>query len=514
MATPQEISWAIREGAPLTGFGRLAGWVEDKPLREHQERGVAWLYFTPKALLLDTMGVGKTPTALGYAQLLLARGEARRILFVVQAATVHGTWLNDGFRKFVPDMNYAFAGTGMTKKKRQAVYADPTWDVLLTNHESFWRDEEELLALGFDVIVWDEADVLRTKSNQSFKSMLKLATQAERVVLMTGTPLNNRLEDFHSLLVILGLDHLVGTEDDFKRMYVDIVFDKVRVKVNNRYVMKGIPRVVGHKNLEVLRTLIDPYTLRRTREDIPDSDMPELRALEKWLELSPVQEKLYRRILAAAKDDQIKDRLGLDNLYLRLRQCCTNAALVDPSLGDHSSKMDWLLARSTGEWEDEKIVLFSNWKDALALYAARLDKVGIGHVTLTSDVRHEVREDRRQQFWQDPGCKYLLGTTAIEKGLNLQNSRLQVNLDLLANPMRHEQLAGRVARSGSEFDAAFALSLFSTLSHGGKTVDSELLYIMAKKAALSGFMVGDISSLLSNFVDSLTNTELRRVLGM
>ena len=162
----------------------------------------------------------------------------------------------------------------------------------------------------------------------------------------------------------------------------------------------------------------------------------------------------------------------------------------------------------TNDWQEEKIVVFSTWKESLALMAKRLNAVGVGQVTMMSGISHPVREEYRQRFWNDPECRVVLGTTAIEKGLNLQVSRTQVNLDMLFNPQRHEQLAGRVARSGSVHDLAFVFSLL-----GIGTVDDHTVQILAKKAALSNFMWDGASDFMTNLASNLSNVEMAQVIG-
>lgn len=501
-----EIAWALKRGAPIEGFAEVPGMNPDLPLMEHQLRAVAWMFHQPKCMLLDSVGTGKTATGLGLIQLLRNRGEMNRALVLCPAANVYGSWVTDGFEKFVPTMPYAVAASGMSKAKRRKVYQDESWDVLLSNHEMFWRDIDELMEMDFDVIVFDEADVLRKKSNKAYRAMKKLAAKAKYVTLMTATPINNKLADLHSLLALIDVDHLVGDSKAFQRRYIDVEFQEIPTPRGKK--PKFIPIPIGHKNLDELKSIIGPFYLRRTKHDLPQSDIPELLAQDRWLPLSPEQANLYQRIQNTVQAIDDTDRISMEAIFLRLRQCCTSTALIDPELGDHSTKMDWLGEQLTNDWADEKVVVFSNWKEALALMARRLDALGIGHVTMTSGIKHEVRETHRQQFINDPACRVVLGTTAIEKGLNLQVARTQVNIDMLFNPQRHEQLAGRVARTGSAYEWAF---VFSLLAQG--TVDQHVLRILAKKAALSNFMWDDASNLMSNLESKLTNAELAQVIG-
>ena len=498
-----ETAWALKHGADLEGFDSIDGWNPEMPPKDYQFRGIAWLWLQPKSLLLDSVGTGKTVHGLGLAQLHLLHKQPGKVLILCPAANVYGTWVKDGFQKFVPDMPYAVAASGMTKAQRRKVYNDPSWQVLLSNHETFWRDQKELLQLGFTTIIFDEADVLRRPSNKSYQGLLALTAQATRITLMTATPINNVLGDLHALMVLLGLEHLVGDEKWFKRRYIDVEF--VERWIGRK--KKQVPIPVGYKNLAELKAIIAPYYLRRTKADLPTSDIPELLAQEKWMYLTEEQKEVYQQLERQAEQLSEMDRPGMDQLFLKLRMCCTSTALVDTIYGDHSAKLDWLIHQLQTDWSEEKVVVFSNWKDALYLIARRLDAIGVGHVTMTSDISHKQREVLRQQFWTDPACRVVLGTTAIEKGLNLQCSRTQVNVDMLFNPQRHEQLAGRVARSGSIHDEAFAFSLLAY-----NTVDHAVVKTLGKKAALSNFMFDDASALMAKFASTLSNFEMKTLL--
>jgi len=152
------------------------------------------------------------------------------------------------------------------------------------------------------------------------------------------------------------------------------------------------------------------------------------------------------------------------------------------------------------DWAGSKIVVCNNWKASIGALEKRLEAAGIGYVTMTSDQNNQKqREQDRQKFWDDDSCRVLMGTTAIEKSLNLQCANIQVNMDMLYNPSRHQQLAGRVHRVGSIHDEAWVFSLLTK-----DTVEEGVMKMLQQKQAISDHVFDDNSEIF----EKLTTREL------
>jgi SNF2 family DNA or RNA helicase len=488
----------LKKGAVPKGFV-IPGWPLDLPPFSYQQTGICWLYLTPKALLLDSTGTGKTIHALGLLQYLKSKGKfgpQRRALIIVPAISVYSSWKADGFDKFVPEMKVA-VGRG-TKKQRLEIYSDPEWEVLLTNYELVRIDIKELEKLGFDIIIIDEVEFLSNHSMQTAKAVKKLTSKASRNVGMTATPIKNKLLDLHGLFEVIGLGTVLGTKKQF--MYNHHKHKMVRVFYGGG--AHWTKKLIGYKNTKALKQKIAPYILRRTYDDV-DIPIPKLHAQVKWLTLTTEQRKLYEKVQAGFLGlDEHSNPIEVKNAALRLRQICTTTANVGQ--GDSSCKFDYLEQKLTGDWANEKVILFTTWKPGIAAVEARLRKLGIGHVTITGDVKNQkVREELRQRFWNDPDCRVLIGTEAIVRSLNLQCARIQHNVDLLYNPTKHIQLAGRHRRVGSEFSKVF---VFSTLAID--TIEEAMLKACMEKSALSDHMFDDWGEVF----DKLSTSELVKLI--
>lgn len=100
--------------------------------------------------------------------------------------------------------------------------------------------------------------------------------------------------------------------------------------------------------------------------------------------------------------------------------------------------------------------------NSITAFQDRMDKAGIGYVTIWGNEPDKVkRQQDIDRFWNDPGCRVLVGTQAIEQSLNLQCARHLINVDMILNPARMEQLAGRIRRDGSAFSTVYVHNLLT-----------------------------------------------------
>jgi SNF2 family DNA or RNA helicase len=475
----------IKNGQYPADF-KIPGWTEEYSPFTYQMQGILWMYLTPKAILADSTGLGKSLQCLALLTLLKAKGRVspqNRAIIIVPATSVYSSWKSDGFDKFKVPLDYAI-GRG-TKAQRQAVYEDSTWEVLLTNYETVRNDIDVLEGLGFKHVIMDEVDYIKNHTTQTAKAVKRLTLDAHRVVAVSATPIQNSLLDLHSILEALGLKKVFGSKTAFDRRYHEHVVEQIRTRSRTIYKKK----VVGYKNTVELKKKLEPYFIRRTYNDV-DVKIPELQSQQKFVELTPEQRQMYEDVKRGfAKLKPNSPPKEIKAAALKLRQVCTGTASAGASF-DSSGKFDWLMDTLQADWSEDKVVMFSNWKDSIRAFEKRLDAAGIGYVTLTGDeTSQEVREKKRQQFWGDPNCRVLMGTTAIEKSLNLQCANIQVNLDMLYNPARHQQLAGRVHRVGSIHDEAWVFSILTK-----DTIEEHVMKLLQRKQAISDHVFDDTST--------------------
>jgi SNF2 family DNA or RNA helicase len=463
-----------------------------EPFR-HQRVGITWLYLVRRGLLADDTGLGKTAQVIGLLALLRERGELGRAIVVCgQPAAVKNVWLRD-LRRFAPRL-VSVAAVGDRYERGRAYRS--AWDVLVVGAASFLRDRAIISELPITVLVGDDISALLHPETQTAKAFASLARRVDRVVVLNATPLQMRLQDLYAVSVPLGGREVFGSLRSFERRYV-------RKEEIRTYSRSGRPVVrwqqVGYRNIGEFRERFEPFILRRRYRDVEgDLDIPEVAPPEVvWGELTPLQRERYAelqegvvRLLRRGEEVRRVDAL---TAFTYGAQICSGLQNLQP--GDAqgwSWKADWLEEHVLGEWADEKVVVFSQFKGFIRAIKERLERQGVGVAVFWGDgtggARSKAAEREREEarFWNDASCRVAIGTTSIERSLNLQVARIIVNVDLLLNPQRMVQVLGRVRRVGSAHRRVWVFSLLSS-----DTQEERYLPVLERRAALSSYVFAD-----------------------
>ncbi|WP_269084087.1 DEAD/DEAH box helicase [Sorangium cellulosum] len=430
--------WHKRRRSALDARGGRAHAAMDAlglPLFPYQRDGVLHLFRNGRALLADDMGLGKTLQAIAACELLRRRGEARRILIVTAASLKH-QWAQE-IARWTGERAAVLGGS--PAQRSGALAAEAAYTVL--SYELTWRELSRLQALAADVLVLDEAQ--RAKNFRTKTAATLRAIPSRFLFVLTGTPVENRLDDLYALLQLVDpalLGPLWRFNADFHRQ------DE-----------RG--RIVGYKNLGELRRRVAPVALRRERAEVL-LDLPPLLEQTRYTPLTREQRELdadYRaqaaRLVAIAERRALRkeelDRLMM--LLMKARQACNALELCDPRRQKRASpkldELEALIAEITAHPRN-KVIVFSEWVGMLALARERLDRLRVGHVMLHGDVPTERRPALLDRFREDPAVRVLLSTDAGGVGLNLQAASYVVHLDLPWNPARLDQRTARAHRMG------------------------------------------------------------------
>ena len=472
--------------------------------RQHQRVGIAWLYLKKRALLADIMGAGKTATAGGLIAMLLETGEMPTVgrTIIVPRSPALTQW-RDELLRMMPGLNIVIA-TG-TRKQRTVLYLQP-WDVLLIGPEMLRNDYEMLERFPLALFVADDIDQLRNPEIQTSYVMDRIGAHADRYVIMSGTPLQKRLPELHAVLDGVGGLAALGDADHFSRAYIRTEYIRdVDRSTGQEFRRKTI---VGYKNLDALKRKIAPLVLRRTEFD--DVNLPTIVVSDVMLDLYPTQRAKYnelkRGVIQILKEEgtQVKHVTAMSKLHYGSAICAGLAALGEPDAPHTSMKMDWLIEKITaGDLSDEKVVVFANLKNTIRALQNRLNAAGVGFVTVWGENKNRaVRDAASARFWDDPDCKVLLGTRAIEQSLNLQVARHLVNVDTILNPARMSQLAGRIRRDGSAYQHVYVHNLLTV-----NTQEERYLPLLEREAALAGH-IWDGNSQLFNALSATALLQL------
>ena len=404
-----------------------------RELLPFQLDGIAFAVGAGRAILADDMGLGKTIQGIGVAELLAREAGIERVL-VVCPASLKAQW-HDEIRQFTDRSSQLVVGG---PQERAPQYDNGTF-FTICNYEQVLRDILAVEQAPWDLIILDEGQ--RIKNWEAKTSRVIKGLHSRFALVLTGTPLENRLDELYSVVEFVD-DRRLGPGFRF--------FQRHRV-VDER------GKVVGYKNLGELREKLSPILLRRTREEVM-GELPE-RTTE-ILRVAPTQEQLdqhhtHMQVVSTIVKKPFlteMDLLRLQKSLLMCRMAADSTYLVDKEEPGYSSKLDELdalLERLAGE-ESRKIVLFSEWTTMIDRIEPLLEKHGLGAVRLDGQVPQKQRQQRVRRFNRDPECRAFLTTNAGATGLNLQAANTVINVDLPWNPAVLEQRISRAHRMGQE----------------------------------------------------------------
>ena len=400
-------------------------------LLPYQLDGIAFAAGAGRAVLADDMGLGKTIQGIGVAEMLLLEAGISKVL-VVCPASLKSHWRLEILRFSDRSCQLVLGST----EERSTQYDNPCF-YTICNYEQVLRDLLAIERVKWDFIILDEGQ--RIKNWEAKTSQVIKALKSPFALVLSGTPLENRLGELYSVVEFID-DRRLGPAFRFYNRY-RVVDEKGKVR--------------GYKNLDDLRERLKPVLLRRTRKMV----MPELppRTTEirripptaEQLEIHNSQMKVIQRIISKKYITEM-DLLRLQKALLFCRMAANSTFLVDKVPPGYSSKLVEFenLVDQLIEEEDRKIVLFSEWTTMLNLIDPLLENRKLRYVRLDGSVPQKKRHGLISQFQKERDCKFFVTTNAGATGLNLQAANTVINVDLPWNPAVLEQRISRVHRMG------------------------------------------------------------------
>ena len=400
------------------------------PLLPYQREGMLHLAFTERALLADEMGLGKTAQAIAAAALLHRLGKVNRVL-VVAPASLKTEW-EEQIRLFT-DLTYQIV-FGERGTRKTAYEQAPFFT--LTNYEQVLRDGTLInTVLKPDCVILDEAQRIKNWDTQTAQAVKQL--QSRYVFVLTGTPLENRIDEVYSLMSLLD-PQVLGPLFRFNREF---------------YVLNANGRPEGYKNLQHLRERIKPYLLRRRKADV-EKELPDRTDRTVFVGMSQEQRSRYAvheervaRLVAQARTRALSqpESQRLQRELSMMRMLCDTPFILDeacrvcPKLDEIQNLLESALSAP-----GVKVLVFSEWERMLLLVQALCGQMGLAFAWHTGSVPQQKRRQEILRFKNEPECRVFLSTETGGLGLNLQQASVVVNCDLPWSPARLEQ---RVARA-------------------------------------------------------------------
>jgi superfamily II DNA or RNA helicase len=440
-----------REGEIWNGIVPSLGF----DLHRYQEHGALFLARRGRTFLADDMGLGKTIQAIVAALLMRAAAGAKRALVVCPASLKH-QWRRE-IHKACGERATVVEGR---RALRIAAYRQWTSGFLVLNYELVLRDLEAIRASRPDLVILDEAQRIKNWDTKTAKAVKLL--DSPFAFILTGTPLENRLGELHSLVEFL---HPRALGPRWRLLPFHSITDP-----------QG--RVLAYEGFDVLRKRLEAFFLRRERNEVLDQ-LPERTENIFWTEMLPSQRRPYRKLARKVATLITRKQPLRPNEVRALLQALTSMRILCNSLAQFSwnrcqervldgspaapADFKWIQSPKLEEFghvledlldeSESKIVVFSQWERMLrvAHFVVRdlLDRRGeraeVFHGGLSGPARNHLLE----AFRSDPELRVLFSTDAGGQGLNLQDAAsVVVNLEVPWNPAVLEQRIGRVHRIG------------------------------------------------------------------
>lgn len=405
-------------------------------LRDYQKEGYVWMKrldaWGAGACLADDMGLGKTVQSLAFLLSKAADGPS----LVVAPKSVVPNWDLECAR-FAPGLRVTVLND--VSNREDCIAAAGPGDLILTTYGVLGTASRLLAAKQWNVVCLDEAHQIKNRNTRVSAAAMDL--HAGSRLILTGTPLQNHLGELWNLFQFIN-PGLLGEWTDFKYKYMHGDLDE--------------------EHRDMLRDLVQPFILRRTKEEVLD-ELPEKIVYEQMVELSPEEMQIYEatrkyvedRLSKKAggnreKDDQEHVKIEFFAELTKLRLCACSASLVydDWQLG--SSKTEALLGLldQISAVEGNSVLVFSQFTSYLAQVKAALDRKGLRYLYLDGQTELDERRTLVEQFQNGDCPLFIASLKAGGLGLNLTAANYVVILDPWWNPAIENQAMDRAHRIG------------------------------------------------------------------
>ena len=427
-------------------------------LRPYQMRGYSWMYKNLEigfgCILADDMGLGKTLQVITFLLKMKQEGKfAEKKAIVVMPAGLLCNWQVE-IKKFAPELTFfAYHGGRRDLQKFNA-------DVLLTTYATFRKDFSELDKHEWQTIIIDEAQNIKNADSEQSKLLRRM--RAPMKIAMSGTPVENRLMEFWTIM-------------DFANHGFFPSASEFREKFETP-IQKNGNQVVA----ETFRKITAPFMLRRLKTDKSIiSDLPDKIIQDEYAELTRSQAALYQKTLEhfmqelemeQALSEKANDAHALFKrkgiilqMILALKQICNHPATFLKGLDDNaasqksskleSGKMQMLLDLLTSIQEQgEKTLIFTQFAEMGHLLKSTIEEeLGLRTHFYHGGCTQTQRSEMIQDFQENPDCKVLiLSLKAGGTGLNLVAASQVIHYDLWWNPAIEAQATDRAFRIGQK----------------------------------------------------------------
>jgi SNF2 family DNA or RNA helicase len=434
-------------------------------LYPYQKEGICFAAEKGRCIIADDMGLGKTLQAIAATELL--RKESGILsAFIICPTSLKYQWKSE-IDKFTGQQAWVIEGP-FTKRIEQ--YKNDYFYKIVSYNTAI-NDIKEISSELPDIVILDEAQRIKNFKTKISRHIKKI--QSPYSFVLTGTPLENKLEELYSIV-------------QFTNPYTLGPFYRF---IHEHRITDEKGKVTGYKDLNKIGKALSGIMIRRRKKDVL-LQLPERMDKVLYVTMTEFQSKIheeYRQYVAQVilkwhRQGFLneKDRQNLMIFLNMMRMVCDSTYILDQTTR-HDTKIDELLNIIDKVFTEgtEKVVIFSQWERMTRIVSQELDARSIKFQYLHGGIPGADRGKLFDNFNNDPDCRIFLSTDAGGVGLNLQAASLLINLDIPWNPAVLEQRIGRIYRIGQKRN----VSIINMVSTG--TIEHKMLGVLSFKKGLS-----------------------------
>lgn len=455
-----------------------------KVLRPYQLEAFKWLMTLYNnhlnGILADDMGLGKTLELISFIACLKV---SEPILIIAPKSLLYN-WENE-FKLWANELQVNIID-GNKDNRLEVISSIKNNNIYITSYDSLRNDLENYLNIKFALLILDEGQYIKNADALKTKAVKEINAKSKFV--LSGTPIENSLQDLWSIFDFLMPDYLLSF-DEFRKEYENLIIQNKDEYAKKRLISK-----------------ITPFILSRKKEDVLKELPPKIEQVE-ILNLNSSQQELYDVYIDKAKYSLKQDNNKISTLALitRLREICLDPSLFIDNYTFLSEKLSYaieLIKKAISN--HHKLLIFSSFKKALDHLKILLDQENILNSFIHGQVNASKRLNICNEFNQNDDIKVMLiSLKAGGTGLNLTSADIVIHLDPWWNIASENQASDRAHRIG-QINKVTVIKLVSK-----NTIEEKVITLQKLKKSL----VNDIISSSDKSITSLSDKDIEFLLS-
>lgn len=444
----------------------------------YQQEGILFAARCGRSILADDMGLGKTVQAIAWAVLMSRHWKTQKTVIICPTSLKY-QWKAE-ISRFTDKSVSVIEGNYLARK--ELYEKDESYFKVVSYHMA-GNDWSLINKMQPDIVILDEAQRIKNWKAKISQNIKRIGSPY--ALMLTGTPLENNIEELYSLVQYID-PFLLGSLHHFL--------------TSHQIKDKGTGKVTGYRDLHAVGRQLSGILLRRTKKEVL-KQLPARMDKNLFVPMTEAQAEMYdgyNDVVAKLVHKwkrfgflNEQDRQRLLKCLNGMRMVCDSTYIID-QVSNHQTKLDELLniLDELLGIDGEKVVIFSQWERMTRLIARELERRKVAFQSLHGGVPGKKREALINNFNNDPDCKVFLSTDAGGVGLNLQSAANLINMDIPWNPAVLEQRIARIHRLGQKRN----ISVTNLVAQG--TIEHRMLSVLQFKTSIA-------AGILDNGEDSI-----------